>query len=130
MSATISVSPTTMAQQQLATATIVVSNSGGAVVNVLSCQLTSNLTGTSTALDKTSFAPGVAPLSAGFPVAVPASGTLTIRVPVVYFQTSGSTTFNLSASIPCSDGSTVIPTAATLTITSIPGIPSTYAGPT
>lgn len=130
MSATISVSSSTMALEQQAIATITVSNSGAAPVLILACKLTTNLTGNPAPLDKTSFAAGTVPLSAGFPTSVPASGTLVFRVPIVYFETSRSTTFDVVAHLQSNDGSrfqTASP--ATITITSIPGIPSTYAGP-
>lgn len=119
-----------MALEQEAIATVTVSNSGGSAVNLLSCLLTTCITGNSFALDKTSFAAGDAPLSAGFPVAVPASGSLVLRIPIIYFQPSGSTTFDVSANLISSDGSNFSPSSpATITVTTIPGIPSTYAGP-
>jgi hypothetical protein len=74
-----------------------------------------NATGNPIPMDKTSCAFGDAPLSAGFPVAVPASGSLTLYIPVIYFQPSVST-FDLYAVIETSDGSVFSPTATTITV--------------
>lgn len=119
LSATISVSPASVTVEQSAVATVVISNSGGSAVLMTSCLLRSNLTGTPAAKDATSAAFGDAPLSAGFPISVPASGSLTLRIPVIYHQPSGLTTFDLSANIESNDGSNFSPTAATITVTPI-----------
>lgn len=136
ITATISLSPTTVNVNTPTVATLTVSNSGGSAVNVTSVTPDARLTG-----GLYSVPPGVAfglvPLGPGAPVSVAASGSLVLTFPVIFFAPSGSlslsggvvvasTTYDVAATIYTSDGAITAPTAATVTVNPIPVSPSQF----
>ena|SRR5271166_5945567 len=128
MSATISVLPTSVVQQEPSLASVVISNSGGSPVSVLSCLLNAIFTGDSFPKDTPPAAFAAAPLNGNFPFTVPAGGSITLNLPVILFLPSARvppapttySTYDISAVIYTSDGSTFSPSAAQLTVTAIP----------
>lgn len=124
LSATLSLSASTLIINQPVTAFVTVSNSGGSVVNINSftplVTVTSGAIGTIAAC-----ATGVVDLGPGATIGVPASGSLSFMFNVVFFAPStgpigaGTGTYSISANIVGSDGEVVQPTAATITINPI-----------
>lgn len=115
MSATIALSSATAKINQVITATLTISNSGGSPVNVTSIQPVLKLTG-APSNDFPAANAGVASLGPGENVTVPAGGTLVMPFGAVFFASSGSTTYDVGAVCQSNDGSIFSPTAATVTI--------------
>lgn len=132
MTATISLSNSTVLTNMPTQALLTISNSGTAVVNVLSIQPFSNVTG-NTAANAVGCALGVPNVGPGSVVAVPCGGgSITFSFGAVFFSPStgpigaGVGTFDVSALCSTSDGSNFTPTAATVTVNPIAkGYPST-----
>jgi|SRR5271165_6273475 len=130
MTATISLSPSTVQINQPIMATLTVSNSGASAVSILNIAPTAVQTGNSMATDETPFAAGQSiPGGSALPVSVPPSGNLVFNIPFIFFDPSVST-YSCSANISSSDGSFFSPTAATCTVNQIqfndaaPGFPT------
>jgi len=128
MTATISLSPSTVQINQQINATITVSNSGGSAVNVTSIQMQSKFTGGSQENVGCAFgSPNLGPAAA---TSVAASGSTVFPVPLVFFAPStgpigtGSGTFDVGCIIQSSDGSVFSPTAATVTVNPISYLPN------
>ena len=127
MSATISCAQSTVLINQKVDCTVTVSNSGGSPVNVTGIQPIAYLTGSPGFEENSGLALGLVPLSAGFPVSVPASGSLNFNFSAVFFSPStgpigaGSNTYSVSAQCSASDGSNFAPaSAATVTVNPLP----------
>ncbi len=116
VTASISLSPSTVQINQTSRATLTVSNSGGSAVSVIAATPSCVLTGHSAATDKTPFAASVIPLSAGFPTTVPAGGSLKLYFDICVFEPSGTTTFDVGALVLSSGNVYSSPTPATLTV--------------
>lgn len=125
MSATISLSPTTVQVNQQVNATLTVSNSGGSAVNVTSVVPTALFTGAPTYEDGQAVGVGQVNIGPGSNVSVSAGGSLVIPFSLNFFAPStgllsaGSGTFSVGAVINSSDGSIFSPTAATVTVNNI-----------
>lgn len=115
MTATIDVSPATCEVNFPLVATVTISNSGGSAINVTSITLNSKLTG-APSNDYAACALGQPFLGGGATISVPASGSLTFKMGVVFFRDSGSTTYDVGAICTSSDGSVFSPTADTVTV--------------
>lgn len=126
LSATIAVSPSTVLINQNSVATLTISNSGGANVNVTGVSPQVVFTGAPNYEINGGVAVSNVPLSAGTNVVVPAGGSLILPFNVVCFSPStgpigaGSGTYNVGAVCQTSDGSVFSPTAATLTVNPLP----------
>lgn len=124
MTATISVSPSTVLINQLVNAVITISNSAGSPVNVTGIAPYAFFTGSSAPYDP-SINIGAINLGNGVNLSVPASGSLTFPFSFVAFASStnpyntGNGTYSISAICNASDGSIFSPTAATVTVNSI-----------
>lgn len=125
ITASIALSSATAKQGQTVAATITVSNSGGATINVNSVAPTcvpSGLTSQFCAV-----ALGVPQVGGAYPSAVPASGTLTYTwgvTPHAPTNTQGlaegaSYVYSIGATVLTNDGSITVATPATLTVTPI-----------
>ncbi|GEM_PF-5355794 len=121
ITATISLSATTISKQQKTTATLTVSNSGGSAINVTGIQPRAYLTGSSPP-EPVGAAIGVPALGPGMNVSVPASGSLvfsfdyTFAAPSTGANGQGSGTYSCDAVVYTADGSVTVPTAATVTV--------------
>lgn len=110
MSATISVSPSSVQINQKITATVTVSNTGASSVDVQGIRLYAKYTGGGNA-PQTSVAYGQPNLSAGATVSVAASGSTAFPLDLVFFAPStgllsdGDGTFDVNAFVQTSDGS-------------------------
>lgn len=121
MSATIALSSATCKINQQVLATVTVSNSGGSDVTVTGIRPTILFTNAPTN-DPAAAAVGAPAISSGFPVIVPASGTLKVTFGVVPFISSGTGTFSIGAICTSNDGSVFSPTATTLTSAANSGV--------
>src|SRR5271166_2008933 len=127
LTATITVNPASTTINEAVNASITVSNSGGAAVNIIYCQPKARMTG-STALGEVNTGVAVSqpvPLISQ-PISVPASGTLVLPATFIFFAPSISlggvqTTYDCFATIQTSDGSVFNTTSpATATIMPLP----------
>lgn len=124
MTATISLSLSTVLINQPTNAVLIVSNSGSSAVNVIALAPLVYFTGNS-APYATSVAQGEWALGPGVNITVPASGSLAYSAPFVFFAPStgqygaGNGTFSVGAVCQTSDGSIFSPTAATVTVNPI-----------
>jgi invasin-like protein len=128
MSATLVLSSATTTINKFVTATLTVSNSGAASVNVL------NITPMCGNDDAASLALGNCPLDPSTIVTVPPSGSLIFSFNVVPFASStglvglGTGYYAITAQVSTSDGSVFFPTAQDLTVypLPLPGLPTLY----
>lgn len=124
MTATISLSPTTVLINQPTNLVLTISNSSGGAVNVTSIHPYAYYTGSSAPYDPTVNI-GVFNIGQGANITVPASGSLSFAAPAVFFAPStgqygaGSGTYSVTAICQSSDGSVFSPTAATVTVNPI-----------
>lgn len=130
MTATISLSPSTVLINQPVNAALTVSNSGGAAVTMTSIVPLVYATGLTAATSAVSCGIGEAPLGPGQVISVPASGSVIFPFSVVFFAPStgpigaGNGTFSIGAACQSNDGSNFAPTAATVTVNPI-ALPTT-----
>lgn len=118
MSATIALSPSTAGSQTLVKCALTVSNSGGSAVNVTSVEPYIFATSAGAVLGQfPAGSTGEPPISPGFPISVPASGTLIITFYATFFRTSGTSTYSVGAVCHGSDASIFQPTVGTVTVT-------------
>lgn len=129
ITATVALSSATAKSGQPVTATVTVSNSGGASVNVLNVTPTAPINGLTPRT--TSVALGAVPLGPGTTVAVAASGTLDLSWQVrAHAPTTdtdnpavpSSLVYSIGATIYTSDGSITVATPTTLTVTNPAGL--------
>lgn len=125
MTASLTVSPSTVIINQPIACSLTVSNSGGSAVNVLSIQPNAIVHASSPPNAVESAALGVVNLGPGAVVSVPASGSVTYGFSVIFFAPStgpigaGSGTFDIGALVSASDGSNFTPTAQSVTVNPI-----------
>jgi hypothetical protein len=129
ITATVALSDATVTAEMATTATVTVSNSGAASVNVLSVTPTAPIDGLTART--TAVALGAVPLGPGSTVAVAASGTLDLSFPVVAHApttdtsnpaTPSSLVYSIGATIYTSDGAITVATPTTLTVTNPAGL--------
>lgn len=124
ISATLTLTPTTVLINQQITCFLTVSNSGGAAVNVVGAHATAIFTGNT--LTAPAVALGVINLGPGSITTVPASGSISFMFNVVFFAPStgpigaGTGTYSVGAVVSTSDGANTSPTAATVTVNPLP----------
>lgn len=118
LSATISLSLATVQISQPTIATLTISNSGGVSVNLTICQPTVIQHGGSQPSSWIPFAAGSMLDGLAGSIKVPASGSLVLLIPYVFFQPSSST-YDVSCNLTTSDGSFFSPTAAQVTVTNV-----------
>jgi hypothetical protein len=129
MSATISVSPSTVLINQPANAVITISNSGGSAVQVTNIAPFIFFTGSAIPYDPSANI-GAINLGPSVNVSVPAAGSLSFPFSMVFFAPStgplgtGGGTYSVNAICQSNDGSVFSPTAATITVNPI-ALPST-----
>lgn len=128
ITATTALSSATAKSGQVVTATVTVTNSGGAAVSVLGMQPTAPINGATAG--STSIALGVPPLGPGMTTSVAASGTLALSFGVVAHEPTtseglaetASVVYSIGATIYTSDGSVTAATPTTLTVTNPAGL--------
>src|SRR5271165_4666264 len=91
LSATLSLSLSSVQISQPTIATVVISNSGGSSVNLVNCQPTAIQTGGSQPSSWIPFAAGNMLDGLAGSIQIPGGGSLTLLIPYVFFQPSSST---------------------------------------
>lgn len=119
MTATISVSPSSVYINQPSVATLTISNSGAAAINMLS--ITPYAFTTSDAAQRPApMALASLPLAPGSVISVGASGTLVFKFNIIPQASSGSGTYSVGAYCQSQDGQLFRPTIATITCLPFP----------
>lgn len=118
LSATLALSLASVQISQPTIATVVISNSGGSPVNLVNCQPTVIQHGGSPQSSWIPFAAGNMLDGLAGSIQVPASGSLTLLIPYVFFQPSSST-YDVSVNLTTSDGSFFSPSASQVTVTNV-----------
>ncbi len=122
ITASIALNSASITVGQVLNATLTVSNSSNAAVNVNQILPKVNQTGNPVPMDGSSVAYGDVPLSQGFNNVIPASGSANFLISYSIYSPStgssdaGSGTYDVGALVLSNDGSAISPTPATVTV--------------